>query len=497
MRRMLLCALAAMCCWTLDAKVYDVREFGAAGDGRALDSPAINAAIKAASEAGGGQVYVPAGTYRCYSLHLASHIDLYLEKGARILAAFAFEDGEYDHPEPNAFDMYQDFGHSHWHNSLIWGENLEDVSISGLGMIDGEGLYRVFLENGEYNIRHFYASDRYTTEAYRDGIGNKMIALKSCRNVVIKDVTLYRGAHFILLATGVENMYLQNLKVDTYYDAFDIDCCRNVTVTGCQVNSAYDDGMVLKASYALGCYKDTENVTITGCNISGYALGTVLDGTLGEVPLHRSTYGHRGTGRIKLGTESSGGFKNISVSNCTLDYCGGILLESVDGGDLQDVVITNITMRNIIDAPIFIRLGARMRSPEGKEVGHIRRVLISDINSYSARPDFANIISGIPGHCIEDVTLRNIHLHSKGGMPAMERGYLPPEEEKGYPDAHRFGLIPAGGMFIRHAENITLDGVYFSFEKADARPLFVTDDVRNIRCNDIFRENKEVKIKIN
>lgn len=486
--------LAALCCCALSAKVYDVREFGAVGDGLALDSPAINAAIKAAAEAGGGQVYVPAGVYRCYSLHLASHIDLHLEKGARILAAQSFVDGEYDHPEPNEFDMYQDFGHSHWHNSLIWGENLEDVSISGLGMIDGEGLYRVFLDDGKYNIRHFYAPDRYTTEPYRDGIGNKLIALKSCRNVVIKDVTLYRGAHFILLATGVDNLFLTDLKVDTYYDAFDIDCCRNVTVSGCQINSAYDDGMVLKASYALGYYKDTENVTISGCNISGYALGTVLDGTLGEVPLHRSTYGHRGTGRIKMGTESSGGFKNISVSNCTLDYCGGILLESVDGGDLQDIVISNITMRNITDVPIFIRLGARMRSPEGAEVGHIRRVLISDINSWSARPDFANIISGIPGHCIEDVTLRNIHLNSKGGREELPAGYLPDENVDGYPDPHRFGLIPASGMFVRHTRNLVLDGVYFSFEQPDGRPLFVRYDDSGSLYRDIYDSHEPVTI---
>lgn len=457
MKQILTLSILLAMCHLASAAVHDVRDYGAKGDGVAIDSPAINAAIQSASSRGGGTVLVPSGVYRCYSIHMASHVDLHLEKGACILAAFPGE-GSYDLPEPNEFDMYQDFGHSHWHNSLLWGENLVDITISGYGMFDGEGLKRV----GEYQ---------------NDGGANKLLALKNCRNVVISDVTLYRCAHFALLATGVDNLAITGVKVDTDNDGFDIDCCRNVIVSGCMVNTAHDDAICLKSSYALGRYKDTENVSVSGCNISGYAQGTVLDGTLGEVPEYDSEFRHKHSGRIKFGTESSGGFKNIAVTNCTMDYCGGILLESVDGGDLQDVVISNITMRNNCDTPIFIRLGARMRSPQGREVGHIRRVLISDVNSFSARADFSNIISGIPGHCIEDVTLRNIHLNSKGGFPDTAKGALPPENETEYPDSHRFGVNPAKGFLIRHARNITLDNVRFSFEAEDQRPLFVKADV--------------------
>ena len=122
------------------AVAFDVRKYGAKGDGKALDSPAINKAIDAAAAAGGGTVLFPAGTYRSFSIRLKSNVALYLDQGATILAADPRDgDGKYDLPEPNQWDQYQDFGHSHWRNSLIWGENLENISILGPGRIWGKG----------------------------------------------------------------------------------------------------------------------------------------------------------------------------------------------------------------------------------------------------------------------------------------------------------------------------------------------------------------------
>ena len=119
--------------------VFDVKRFGAKGDGKAVDTPAINRAIDTASAAGGGTVFFSAGTYRCFSIRLKSNIALYLDQGATILAADPKDgDGKYDPPEPNQWDQYQDFGHSNWHNSLIWGENLTNVSILGPGTIWGK-----------------------------------------------------------------------------------------------------------------------------------------------------------------------------------------------------------------------------------------------------------------------------------------------------------------------------------------------------------------------
>ena len=384
---------------------YNVRHFGARGDSSTIDTEAINKAVDAAVSAGGGTVYFPAGEYLSFSIHLKSNITLFLDNGAYLIAANPEEGkGGYDAPEPNASDKYQDFGHSHWHNSLIWGENIENIAIVGHGWIIGNGLTR----SGRMNA----------------GLGNKAIALKLCRNVILKDFTILRGGHFCLLATGVDNMTIDNVKLDTNRDGFDIDCCRHVHISNCSVNSPFDDAIVLKSSYGLGFARMTEDVTITNCSVSGFDIGTFLDGTYQRKTI--TSVPDRGvvTGRIKFGTESNGGFRNISISNCTFEFCRGLALETVDGGILEDISVTNVTMRDCMGAPFFLRLGARMRGPEGIPVGKLRRVNISNLVIYAINPDYASLILGMPGYDIEDVKLSNITLLIKGGAPKSRRIWM-------------------------------------------------------------------------
>ncbi len=330
------------------AAIHNVRDYGAVGDGRTIDSPAINAAIQAAARDGGGTVLIPAGTYASYSIRLESHICLKLEQGAVLLAAKP-ENGEgYDEAEPCPWDAYQDFGHSHWKNSLIWGIGLEDVSIVGPGKIDGSGLSDGFDLGKRTKIDADFDLPPHQ--------GNKAVSLKECRGVRLSGLTLYRCGHFALLATGVDNLFLTDLVIDSNRDGLDIDCCRNVVVRGCLVNTPWDDGIVLKATYALGQYRDTENVSISDCYVSGYEVGSLLDGNprppVGVGRHAKRPLYIRSAGRIKFGTESSGGFRNIAITNCTLEYSGGLMLESMDGGDLEDVVISNLTMRKVVAAPI-------------------------------------------------------------------------------------------------------------------------------------------------
>jgi polygalacturonase len=159
---------------------FNVRDFGAKGDSATLDGDAINRAIAAAAKAGGGTVYFPAGTYRSYSIRLQSHISLYLDQGAVLLVAAPVGATGYDAPEPADNDKFQDFGHSHWHNSLIWGEKLVDISILGPGTIYGQGLTR--------------------EGPHQAPVGNKAIALKLCRNVTLKEFYGAPGRPFC--ATG-------------------------------------------------------------------------------------------------------------------------------------------------------------------------------------------------------------------------------------------------------------------------------------------------------
>jgi polygalacturonase len=471
------------------AGAFDVRKFGAKGDGKALDSPAINKAIDAAAAAGGGTVLFTAGTYRSFSIRLKSNVALYLDQGATILAAHPDDgDGKYDLPEPNQWDQYQDFGHSHWRNSLIWGENLENVSILGPGRIWGKGLVRSgsqsrskeqndALEKAGPDPKAGPWGYPNARDAVEPGWGNKAIALKLSRNVIIRDISILHGGHFAILATGVDNLTIDNVKIDTNRDGIDVDACKNVRISNCTVNSPFDDGICPKSSYALGYARVTENVTITNCQVSGYDEGTLFDGTY-KRDFRNANGTFSPTGRIKFGTESNGGFKNITVSNCVFDYSRGLALEAVDGALLEDVTISNITMRDISNSPIFLRLGSRNRGPkETTKVGAMRRVIISNIVVYNADPKYSSIISGIPGYLIEDVQLSNIRVYAKGGGTKEQAALDPPERENIYPEPTMFGELPAYGFFIRHIKGLQMRDVEVSYLSSDQRPAFWLNDV--------------------
>lgn len=465
---------------------YNVKDYRAVGDGKTLDTLSINKAIDAAALAGGGTVYFPAGTYLSFSIHLKSNITLYLDNGATILAADpAVHKGSYDLPEPNAFDMYQDFGHSHWQNSLIWGIGVENVAIIGQGRIDGKGLSRrspgprrprTEGETPASMANNVSPLGETSDVKEMNGLGTKAIALKLSRNVTLRDFTIFQGGHFALLATGVDNLTIDNLRVDTNRDGFDIDSCSNVRISNSYVNSPNDDAIVLKSSYALGFNRATENVTITNTQVSGFDLGTFLDGTF-KTTQEFAPDKDRVTGRIKFGTESNGGFRNITISNINFVHCRGLAIETVDGGYIEDVSISNITMRDITTAPIFIRLGKRQRGPEGTPVAKIRRVIIDNVVVSDADSHYASIIAGLAESPIEDVRLSNIRIHYKGGGTKEDALRVVPENEKNYPEPSMFGIIPAYGFYIRHAKGITFDNVEVSFGNDDARPAFVLDDV--------------------
>ncbi len=438
---------------------FNVKDFAAKGDGLTLDTKKINLTIDAASAAGGGTVYFPAGNYLSGSIHLKNNITLYIDQGATIIGASRADSTEYDPLEKPINDQYQDLGHTRFHNSLIWGENLHDISIIGAGMIWGKGML-----GGEEKGGSNYA--------------NKSIALLLCRNVIIRDITIKHGGWFGILATGIDHLTIDNVKMDTNRDGMDIDCCQFVHISNCTINSPGDDGICLKSTFTLGYLRSTKDVTISNCIVSGFLEGTMLDGS------YKKDYRKASTGRIKLGTESNSGFQNIAISNCVFDNCRGLAIESVDGALLEDVTINNITMRDVTNSPFFIRLGARMRAPDSLKIGVCRRISISNVNVYNALDDSSgSIISGIPGHDIEDLEMNNIHISYKGGGAKELAGIKVPEFEKRYPDPNKFGNIPAYGFFIRHVKNIVMNNVTVNFLKDDFRPPFILSQVKEAEFN--------------
>jgi polygalacturonase len=251
-----------------------------------------------------------------------------------------------------------------------------------------------------------------------------------------------------------------------------------VRVSNCSVNSPWDDGICPKSSFALGYARATENVTITNCYVTGaYELGTMLDGTWKKWGPDAKVKDP--TGRIKCGTESNGGFKNITVSNCVFDGCRGFALESVDGAILEDITFTGVTMRDCTNIPLFLRLGRRMRGPEGVPVGRLKRVIISNVVSYNSASKLggAGLISGIPDHPIEDVKIHDLYMDHKGGGTKEMAASAVPEGETEYPEPYRFGDIPASGFYVRHVKNIEFHNVEIAWSQPDARPVFSLNSV--------------------
>ena len=471
---LLLCLCGILPATSSPAKdFFNVRDYGAIGDGKNLDSPAIDQAINAAVAAGGGTVLVPAGVYLSGSIHLQSNIHLLIDAGATILGA-PQDMKAYDETEPYTLGGYQDGGHCFFHNSLIWGENLTNVCISGTGQISGGGLVR---SDGilDKMVGFNKFNPPVTNAAPPVRLGNKAICLKLCRNVLIRDVTIFHGGHFAILVTGCDNLTVDNVTMDTDRDGIDIDCCRNTMVSNCRINSPNDDGLCPKSTYALGEWRPTENLTIVNCQVSGFEVGTLLDGTMKPKP--------NGNGRIKFGTESSGGFRNCTVANCTFRSCRGLALEEVDGGIMENITINNLTMMDTPSYGIYITTGERNRTPDATAVSHARNIYISNVIMDGVGTMSGVQIMGLPGVPVEGVRLDNIRLISNGGGTAEDAARVPKELGKGYPEPRSLGILPAYGVYARHVKGLELANITTSFTKDDLRPAAMFDDIQGLEID--------------
>ena len=476
----------------------------------AFDTDAINQAILAAHATGGGTVVLPAGDYLSHSIRLCSRLTLRLDAGARLIAADplpAGVAGGYDAPEDGPPNLHQDFGHSRFRNSLIWGENLEHVAIFGPGRIFGRGLSRgngrVALPVGEVapqppgHLPDVLEADGpvepyagagepgefgypHPLDVLPAGVGNKVLALRECRHVVVRDLTILHGGHFAILAAACDHVTVDNVFIDTNRDGIDIDACANVRISNCSVNSPWDDGICIKSSCGFGRLRPVENVTVANCYVSGFEEGTLYDGTRSRVIRHRGGP----IGRIKLGTEGSGGFRNIAISNCVFEFCRGLAIEQVDGADLTDVVVSNLVMRDVMNAPIFIRLAGRLRGPGVRAPGQMARISISNVVAHDVAPDHGIFIAGIPGHPVTDVRLEGVQLFSRGGGTAAEARRVVPEMIRDYPEPMLFGPLPAWGLYARHVAGLHLRDITLRLLNPDARPAVVLDDVTGLHARD-------------
>lgn len=422
--------------------VLNVLDFGAAANGTQLDTKKIQSAVDACPSPG-GVLYFPPGTYLSGTIFLKSNICLVLELGATLLASADLKD--YPSVRPASVRSYTD---NYVRHSLLYGEALDHITITGGGTIDGQGA----MFQGQYPKRPY------------------IIRLIKCTNVEVSGIHLMNSPMWVQHYLECSHVYLHGLTVHSVCnannDGIDLDACNKVRVSNCDIVSG-DDAIVLKSTTENPC----QNIAVSNCVISS------------------------NSNALKLGTESTGGFRNITMSNCTIydTNLSGIAVESVDGGTLEDVNVSNITMRNVKSA-IFLRLGNRGRpiyeAAPHRPVGAFRNVTITNVLAEGA-DKIGSAIVGLPDHPIENVTLQNIRVEYEGGGTKEDATREVPEKEGAYPEYPSFGVLPAYGFYCRHVRGLRLNNVHVALKKSDDRPAFVCDEVSCLGVTGLQADNSD------
>ncbi|MBB5078558.1 glycosyl hydrolase family 28 protein [Nonomuraea endophytica] len=435
---------------TTAAAEFNVRDYGATGNGSTNDDDAVDRAINAASAAPGGIVVFPSGNYRARTIHLKSNVTIRLDSGATVRAASSGMDA----PEPNAFDDYQDFGHSHFNNSLFVGRGVTNVHFAGAGSIDGDG-----------NLS--------TSNSPPSGAGNKAIALTECANVSITGITIRRGGHFMALLNGCHDILIDNLK--TVYaengvrDGINLINSWNVVLQNSRIEAS-DDAVALKSDFALGHTYTSQNVRVRDTTI----------------------YSHENNA-MQFGSETCGNFRDIRFDNITVLGAGkaGIGMVSMDGAIIEDVHYTNVTLTKTT-TPIFMKIGERKRCPGSPPAGRIRNIHLTNVtgreltapepSGTTGGPELTSTITGTPAVDIgPDITLDGVKLTVPGGHPASDATRVPGEFLTSYPPRD-YGTRPAFGIWARHVQGLSVKGE-MRVDENDNRPAFIVDDGSGIQLD--------------
>ncbi len=442
-------------------RVFDVRQFGAVGDGQTLTTEALNAAVTACHAAGGGLVYLPPGRYLSGMVELRSRVTLYLDAGATLLGSTKLADYAPRSGPPARGDANQ--------RHLIFARDAEDLGLAGPGCLDGQGP--AFWEpSGRVKPS---AADGWRDVATYDWKPrprpSPLLEFYNCTNLHLTDVRIQNAPGWTLRPIHCDNVFIRGLRIHNPVwgpntDGIDPTCCRNVLISDCLIETG-DDAICLKSENPYGeALRPTRNITITNCILSSCCNG------------------------LKFGTATRGGFENIVFSNSVIfnddvplnaRVISGIALEMVDGGWLEGVLVSNIRMQRV-RTPIFIRRGNRTPRPDGTP-GTLRGVMIENIHATDSV--LTSSVTGLPGFDIEEVTLSNLRFESQEGGPADWTHRLIPELPRGYPEARNFGRLPAFGFYFRHVRGLRLRHLELSAARTEARPAVFCEDVKDLELD--------------
>lgn len=428
-------------------QLLNVKDFGATGNGSTNDTAAINRAITAANAAGpeGGIVRFPSGTYRsANSIHMKSNVTLQLDSGSTIMGSGA---DTYDAAEPNPNDAFQDFGHSHFHDAMIWGDLLTNIGFVGTGTIDGGG--------------------NLITGNPGSGEADKILSLTRCNGLTLSGIRLRRGGHFAALINGCTNVVSDHLTVDTASDrdGWNVISTTNVTITNANI-MANDDALAFKSDYALGAKLPNGNVTVTDSHLSAGCCNALM-----------------------FGSETCGDFTGYDFQR--IDITGanksGLGMVSMDGANISDVHYRDITMTNVA-SPIMEKIGTRRRCGNSPGIGHISNITYDNITGTGkSSPQFSPTLWGESGsNRINGVTLTNVNLTVPGGHAAMSTG-VPSNDPNNY-NPNSIGTRPAYGWYIHNANNIRYVNSSVRFQTSDARPAVIANAGSTVTVNSLVAQ---------
>lgn len=431
--------------------IIDITRYGAVGDGKTLNTTAIQKAIDDCREQGGGKVVFPAGTWLSGTIVLKDQVTLQLNKDARLLGSTNISD--YQNMDPFTDGLGIDVG---W--ALLVAVDAKNIGIEGEGAIDGQGA-KLKAQQIETDLR---------PESQRWGRRPFLVRIVRCENVTVKGITLNYAAAWTSHYFQSKQVRIENVKIVSHgvahNDGIDIDGCQDVRIKDCDIFSG-DDALCFKTtSSKMAC----SNIVVTGMRLK------------------------TNQGAIKMGTESMAPFENITISDCYIydTNNGGIKLLTVDGAHLRNVQISNINMVNV-RTPILIRLGSRLSVfRKGKDTqqptGTLENVVIKNVKAQAAanaqlKPPSGILITGVPGHYITNLTLENIEINLAGGGTVENARQQVPEAVDQYPEVKTFGpLVPAYGVWARHVTGLKLVNITLHLDSNDRRPAFICEDGKNI-----------------
>ncbi|MEV5751182.1 glycosyl hydrolase family 28 protein [Actinoallomurus sp. NPDC052308] len=415
---------------TTAAGTFNVKDYGAKGDGDANDTSAINKAITAANDAGGGTVRFPSGTYKSSNtIRMKSNVTLQLDSGSTIKGASG---SGYDKAESNSNDKYQDYGHSHFHDAMIYGDKLTNIGFTGSGTIDGGG--------------HLITGNPDSGQA------DKIISLTRCTNLTLSGITLRRGGHFAALVNGCDHVTSDHLTIDTASDrdGWNIISTTNVAISNANI-AANDDALPFKSDYALGTKLPNGHVTVTDSKLSAKCCNALM-----------------------FGSETCGDFTDYRFSHITITGAekSGLGMVSMDGANISDVHYSDITMSGV-HSPIMLKVGTRKRCGNSPGVGHISAITFDNVTGTGVSPSFSPTIWGQSGgNQISNVTFTNVNLTVPGGNGTMGTGV--PSDSGDY-NPKSIGTRPAYGWYIHNANNIKFVNSSVRFSKDDGRPAVIAN----------------------